>query len=92
MIPFPLRSEPGLFRTRTFWVVPRVALAAALTLPSYAASAQGAVLQVAAGSEHICAVVAGGRAKCWGDNSSGQLGDGTTIDCLTPATVNRSPA
>ena len=44
--------------------------------------------QVAAAGSSTCALEAGsGAAWCWGENSSGQLGDGTTFDRLTPAAV-----
>ena len=39
----------------------------------------GAVVDVAVGDVHSCAVLATGGVRCWGANSSGQLGDGSRL-------------
>ena len=43
---------------------------------------------VAAGDFHTCALLANGAVRCWGQNWFGQLGDGTTTNRTTPATVS----
>ena len=39
---------------------------------------------LAGGGSHSLALKRGGTVWAWGDNSSGQLGDGTTTNCSTP--------
>ena len=50
-----------------------------------------AVLSVAGGGYHSCAVPSDGAASCWGQNSLGQLGDGAEIDSPTPVGVFSLP-
>ncbi len=42
---------------------------------------------LAAGARHTCGVATDGAAWCWGDNNSGQLGDGSTRGGATPRRV-----
>ena len=45
------------------------------------------VLSLAPGKHHACAVIKDQTVMCWGDNDSGELGDGTTTRRDAPAKV-----
>ena len=40
------------------------------------------------GEDHLCTILDDSTLKCWGDNSFGQLGDGTTIDRMVLTEVS----
>jgi alpha-tubulin suppressor-like RCC1 family protein len=42
------------------------------------------VASITAGANHTCALMTSGDYKCWGLNTSGQLGDGTLVNRPTP--------
>lgn len=45
------------------------------------------VRDVVGGTDHFCVLLSSGEVDCWGDNASGQLGDGTVTPRATPAPV-----
>lgn len=57
-------------------------------VPVRAATPTDAIfVQVAAGLQHTCALATDGRVFCWGNNSDGQLGDGSTTASPSPVLV-----
>lgn len=58
-------------------------------VPVQAATPTDAIfVQVAAGAQHTCALATDGRVFCWGNNSDGQLGDGSTTASSSPVLVS----
>jgi alpha-tubulin suppressor-like RCC1 family protein len=82
-------ADPG--RTLAFEVTP-VASSGASPGVAVASAGTGFVAgktaTLAAGGLHTCAVTGSGAVWCWGNNQSGQLGDGTVPARLTPGPVS----
>lgn len=50
------------------------------------------IASVAIGQRHTCAISTDNKVYCWGDNSWGQLGDGTTTSTSLPVEITNSGA
>ena len=90
-------APPGTAPPETTATVtaPAVTGSAASALPASppaadaaAAFRRTAIVAVAPGGAHTCALAADGGASCWGGNDRGQLGDGTTTRRATPTPVS----
>jgi len=55
--------------------------------PVDVAGMSNGMADIAAGLYHTCALTTGSGVKCWGSNTSGQLGDGTRTNRHTPVDV-----
>ena len=66
--------------------MPGQTLLGALLVTLLVLSVEGA--SIALGGSHSCALLGDGTMKCWGYNTYGQLGDGTTTDRTTPVEVS----
>lgn len=69
-------------------VSPRARVGGAGWVPISVTSAGPAVVSLAVGDRHACALLADGMVRCWGDNGSGQLGDGTIAPRTIPVAVS----
>ena len=57
-------------------------------VPALVSALRGNAVAIAAGVDrHACVLFSGGSVQCWGANTHGQLGDGTTTNRHLPVQV-----
>ena len=56
--------------------------------PTQVVGLSSGVTAIVAGYEHACAILVGGTTRCWGNNASGQLGNGSTTNSSVPVTAS----
>ena len=60
---------------------------ATATTPAAAVTGITTAMAASSGAEHTCALLQDGSVQCWGRNTDGRLGNGTTTNAFTPVTV-----
>lgn len=63
------------------------ALVPVVVLDSAGASALTDIAAIAVGAQHACALSGAGAVQCWGENTKGQLGNGSTLNSSLPVNV-----
>jgi prepilin-type N-terminal cleavage/methylation domain-containing protein len=58
------------------------------TTPGNLISSAPNIKQLEAGQDFVCGLITDGTIKCWGNNTPGQLGNGTNTNSNTPVTVS----
>jgi alpha-tubulin suppressor-like RCC1 family protein len=85
-----MNSFAPTWRTATHTTLLTLIATITLLICAGSASAVHPHPQVAVGGGHACAAADDGSVRCWGANSSGQLGNGGTADSPVPVTVPSS--
>jgi alpha-tubulin suppressor-like RCC1 family protein len=62
--------------------------ATVLSFPAAETADAATAVEVSAGDNDTCALLAGDSVDCWGNDEFGQLGDGTTTSSATPVPVS----
>jgi hypothetical protein len=57
------------------------------TTPATTVTGITTAIAASSGAEHTCALLQDGSVQCWGRNTDGRLGNGTTTNAFTPVTV-----
>src|SRR6185369_8894027 len=60
---------------------------AAYSLPVSVVGLSTGINAIVAGRDQSCALTSGGGVKCWGNNSTGKLGDGSYTNRFVPTNV-----